>query len=187
MVQGYNSSLPQRVGYGQVEINHVSAPRTGQVYAQLPAGSKTGNTFTPIAQLEQGQFLKYNYAGGFAGVTGDGEWMLVYNEEKLYDERKQNHKDFCVKKTDFTDGVIYPRLLKTNVGDIFTTNTFGGSAESDSATTSFTAMNVGDKLEVNAQGFLDAVSEHPTAPIFQVVKVYTMPDGQMGIKVQRVE
>jgi hypothetical protein len=26
-------------GYGQVEDNHLSAPRNGQVYAQLPAAS----------------------------------------------------------------------------------------------------------------------------------------------------
>ena len=26
----------ERIGYGQVEPNHLSAQRTGQIYAQLP-------------------------------------------------------------------------------------------------------------------------------------------------------
>ena len=45
------------MGYAQVEPNHLSAQRTGQIYAQLPADSK-------INVLEQGQFVKYDYANG---------------------------------------------------------------------------------------------------------------------------
>ena len=41
-------------GYGQVEPNHLSAQRTGQIYAQLPARADIG-------LLENGQFVKYNY------------------------------------------------------------------------------------------------------------------------------
>ena len=40
-------------GYGQVEPNHLSAQRTGQIYAQLPAEAS-------IEQLENGQFVKYD-------------------------------------------------------------------------------------------------------------------------------
>ena len=84
-----------RKGYGQVEPNHLSAQKTGQIYAQLPAATAgQDGTLTPIAQLEQGQFLKYDYAKGCADLAGDGEWLLVYCEEKLYDERQQHHKDF---------------------------------------------------------------------------------------------
>lgn len=69
-------------GYGQVEPNHLSAQRNSKVYAQLPAAAS-------IKMLEQGQFVKYDYAaanGGEVNFTGDGEWMLVYNEIKLYRE-----------------------------------------------------------------------------------------------------
>ena len=69
-------------GYGQVEPNHLSAQRTAQVYAQLPAAAD-------INVLEQGQFVKYDYAKGVCNFTGAGEWMLVYNEIKLY----RNHPD----------------------------------------------------------------------------------------------
>lgn len=70
-----------RKGYGQVEPNHLSAQYTAQIYAQLPAmtaggsgsgsGSGSSATLEPIAQLENGQFLKYDYADGYAGVDGD--------------------------------------------------------------------------------------------------------------------
>ena len=158
-----------RKGYGQVEPNHLSAQYTGQIYAQLPAQKYTAATGTTpastenIAVLENGQFLKYNYAGGRASVDGDGEWMLVFNEVKLYDERRQNYKDFAMKASEMADKAIYPRLLKTNIGDIFTTNTFGANT-SDSA-----ADAKGDDIA------------------FQVVKVYHLADKQDAVKLQRIQ
>lgn len=71
-------------GYGQVEPNHLSAQRNAQIYAQLPADKN-------IAVLEQGQFVKYDYASGLVNFTGAGEWMMVYNEIKLY----RDHQDDC--------------------------------------------------------------------------------------------
>ena len=66
----------KRKGYGQVEPNHLSGIVEGRIYAQLPAATVTTTTtgegasavttttVTPIAQLEQGQFAKYDYAAG---------------------------------------------------------------------------------------------------------------------------
>jgi hypothetical protein len=142
---------------------------------------------TPIEQLENGQFLKYNYADGAAATTGDGEWMLVYNEEKLYDERRQNHKDFAMLAKDFTDKTIYPRLLKTNVGDIFTTNTFVANAAGPDAEVNAITLSVGNKLAVGSNGFLALAGENATGPIFQVVKEYTLPDRQPAVKIQRIQ
>lgn len=179
----------KRTGFGQVEPNHLSAQKTGQIYAQLPAASVSDGNLVAIAQLEQGQFLKYNYADGFAGLTGDGEWCLVYCEEKLYDPRKQMHRDFVLKATDFSDGFIYPRLFKTNIGDIYTTNTFGANT-SDSAEVAGLTLSVKDYLEVDAStGYLKKAASlaNATVPCFQVVKEYTMPDGQPGVKIQRVK
>lgn len=176
-----------RKGYGQVEPNHLSAQKTGQIYAQLPALNSDG---TAIAHLEQGQFLKYNYANNRAALDGDGEYMLVYCEEKLYDERRQMHKDFCLEASDFSDGKIYPRLFKTNIGDIYTTNTFGGPAAGPDANVAGLNLAVSEYLEVdNATGYLKKATTlaGATAPVFQVVKEYTMPDGQPGVKIQRVK
>jgi hypothetical protein len=90
-------------GYGQVEPNHLSAQRNAQIYAQLPANEK-------IEILENGQFVKYDYAANGNGIgevnfTGEGEWMLVYNEIKLYrdhpDGTKQWDCEFAMIKDDY--------------------------------------------------------------------------------------
>lgn len=66
-------------GYGQVEPNKLSAQKTGQIFAQLPAAAD-------IEVLEQGQFVKYDYAKNVCDFEGKGPWMLVFNEIKLYRE-----------------------------------------------------------------------------------------------------
>ena len=181
----------KRTGYGQVEPNHLSGIVTGQIYAQLPAKVNTAASNQPsnaITQLEQGQFAKYDYAAGEVNFTGEGEFMLVYNEEKLYDERKQSHKDFVYKVDDFTDGKMYPRLIKTNIGDIFTTNTFGGANTSaDAEVQQGVSLAVGNKLYVGANGFLTTTKGDDDVPVFKVVKEYTMPDGTPGVKIQRIQ
>lgn len=182
----------KRKGYGQVEPNHLSGIVTGQIYAQLPAhvkGTEAGSADT-ITQLEQGQFAKYDYAAGEVNFTGDGEFMLVYNEEKLYDERKQAHKDFVYKTEDFSDTLIYPRLIRTYVGDIMTTNTIAVPNTSDSAEVGTVQLSVGNYLTVDATGFLTKATgdtKPATGMVWKVVKEYTMPDGQPGVKIQRVQ
>lgn len=231
-------------GYGQLEPNHLSAQRTGQIYAQLPANKA-------IKVLEQGQFVKYDYAaenGGEVNFTGKGEWMLVYNEVKLYRdeqvecefalvadnfnarlyspldwEQPQNYDkqsryyngvddqghdsitigDKTYKYDDVTAGPDYyemnytedpfhfisepkarkmsnetssmiPRVYKTNVGDIITTNMI---AE--------TELALGDELSPRAaDGILSKSGDGSMT--WQVVRVYTMPDHQKGVKLMRI-
>ena len=88
------------LGYGQVEPNHLSAQRTAQIYAQLPAAPE-------IEVLEQGQFVKYDYANGLVNFTGAGEWMLVYNETKLYREH-QLDCEFAMVKGNYQARVYSP-------------------------------------------------------------------------------
>ena len=168
----------KRTGFGQVEPNHLSAQQTGQIYAQLPAKS----TFNI---LENGMFLKYDYATGECNLTGDGEWMLVFNEVKLYDSTKFMYKNYAMKKTDFIDGEMTPRLFKTNIGDIYTTNTFGANT-SDSAEVSGLTLSVGNKLVVDSTtGYLKAWTNE-TEFVWKVVKEYTLGDGQPAVKLQRI-
>lgn len=97
-------------GYGQVEPNHLSAQRNAQIYAQLPANPD-------IEILEQGQFVKYDYAANGNGIgevnfEGAGEWMLVYNEIKLYrnhpDGSKQWDCEFAMIKDDYQARIYSP-------------------------------------------------------------------------------
>lgn len=248
-------------GFGQVEPNHLSAQRTGQIYGQLPAAPE-------IAILEQGQFVKYDYAKGLVNFEGPGEWMLVYNEIKLYRENqmdcefamlKDNYQarvyspfgygldkdgnktpdvmwdrqsrfyngkdaegntsitlnentykydDVTADGTTITaadgsekhisadpyeinltndpyriegkykeammpDGTsMVPRVFKTNVGDIFTTNTINAET-----------LEVGQILVPGSKGILE-VGDGDFK--WQVVKVYTMPDRQKGAKIMRI-
>ena len=236
-------------GYGQVEPNHLSAQRTAQIYAQLPAASD-------IKVLEQGQFVKYDYAKGVVNFEGAGEWMLVYNEIKLYRDHQIDCEFAMVKdnyqarvyspfghgldkdgkptangdtawdrqsrfyngkdaegNTSITLGdkeyayddvtaasdiydlrynenpfhiegpyaeakmplgtTMVPRVFKTNVGDIFTTNTVNADE-----------LSVGDTLKVGDDGILMPGSDDKMT--WQVVKVYTMPDHQRGVKIMRI-
>ena len=247
-------------GYGQVEPNQLSAQRTAQIYAQLPAAAD-------IDVLEQGQFVKYDYANGEVNFTGKGEWMLVYNEIKLYREH-QADCEFAMVKDNYqariyspfgyglnakgeptTDGdtawdrqsryyngvdsanqssltltnekgepigtyvyddvtaakdpyeiystedpfhiegpykaarmkegtTMVPRVFKTNVGDIYTTNMVGEIA-----------LEVADVLCVGPKGILvneDKADEMSGSMRWQVVKTYTMPDHQKGVKLMRI-
>lgn len=149
--------------FAQVEDNHLSAKRDGRVYAQLPADEA-------IEVLENGMFVHYDYAAGKVALTGNGPLVMVYNEEKLYDERKQMHRDFALRKADFFDGVMVPRVLGIVEGDIWTTNAVAAGTYA-----------VGDKLTPDSDGFLAAGEGDITV---QVVKETTMPDGQPAVKVQ---
>lgn len=205
-------------GYAQVEPNHLSAQRTGQIYAQLPAAAD-------IDVLENGQFVKYDYENGVVNFTGPGEWMLVYNEIKLYrdgqddcefamkkrnyaakvyspstgvltdDARSRDYRDIVAPADPYSldatedpfhiysknevalmpeDTTMVPRVFKTNVGDIFTTNCINVEEP-----------KLGDVLAPDATGILATAGEGATMK-WQVVKVYTMPDYQKGVKIMRI-
>lgn len=189
----------KRVGYGQVEPNHLSAQRTGQIYAQLPAKSD-------INLLENGQFVKYNYADGVVDFEGEGEWMLVYNEVKLYDAPwRESYKDFAMIKDNYTPGSdsithdglgpfkgqMVPRLFKTNIGDIFTTNCLEKANTSGKAEVTLTDLTVGDVVApTKTNGYLkksdSGTTTDDTVMKWQVVKLTTMPDGQAAVKLMRI-
>lgn len=164
-------ALLVKEGFGQLEPNHLSAQRNGQIYAQLPCDSS-------IEVLQNAQFVKYDYAKGKVGYTGEGEWMLVYNEVKLYDPR-HSYKDFALQKKNCVGGEMVPRVMKTMVGDIFTTNLVDAK-EKD------TTLAVGDKLVVGTTGILEYSAAPGAGMVWQVAKVYTMADGQPAVKIQRI-
>lgn len=189
----------KRVGFGQVEGNHLSAQRTGQIYAQLPAKND-------INLLENGQFVKYNYADGVVDFEGEGEWMLVLNEVKLYDAPwRESYKDFAMIKDNYTPGSdsithnglgpfkgqMVPRLFKTNIGDIFTTNCLEKANTSGKAEVTLTDLAVGDVVApTKTNGYLkksdSGTTTDDTVMKWQVVKLTTMPDGQAAVKLMRI-
>ena len=157
-------------GYGQVEPNHLAGQKSGAIYAQLPAVSS-------ISVVENGMFMKYDYAKGVCNLDGDGEDMLVFSEVKLYDPTHSN-KDFALKTADSVDGKVYPRLMLTFPGDHFTTNLVD--------LTSVAGSRKGKYLKV-VNGILTEQGSKPEeGMVWQVAMETTLPDGQPAVKVIRV-
>lgn len=185
-----------KIGFGQVEPNHLSGIVEGKIYAQYPA-----DTATMGKVLEQGRFAKYDGKTNKVNLTGAGAWMMIYNEEKLPDERKQNHKDFALKAVDYTDGEITPRLINIEIGDIFTTNTIdldgdldvaAINALTDSTERTITFPAVGSKLTVNDDnGYLKTATGTEDI-VFEVIKPFAgtaanLPDMQPAVKLMRIK
>ena len=158
----------KKIGYGQVEPNHLSAQRTAQIYAQLPAAKE-------IEVLENGQYVKYDYKANEVNFEGEGEWMMVFNEVKLYDGWRESYKDFAMKKSNYMEGVMTPRVIKTNVGDIYTTNCV---AEEE--------IELGSELSPRAEDGILSLNGDKSI-VFQVVKIYNLADGHDAVKLMRIK
>ena len=165
-----------RRGFAQVEPNHLSGIVTGQILAQLSVDAATMGTI-----IENGRFAKYDYATGKVNLTGSGEWMLIYNEEKLYDERKQSHKDFAMIADSYTDREIVPRLISTVLGDIYTTNAFGANTTGvNSNLTASTTDYDGVKVLPDVAGItIDETGKDAQQKIYQFA--VTKATGYLGI------
>jgi len=157
-------------GYGQVEPNHLAGQKSGAIYAMLPAASS-------IDVVENGMFMKYDYAAGECNLNGNGEDMLVFSEVKLYDPT-HSYKDFALKKADSVDGKIYPRLMLTFPGDHFTTNLVDMTSAKGSRKGKFLTV---------VNGILTEQSADPEEGMtWQVAMETTLADGQPAVKVIRV-
>jgi hypothetical protein len=169
--------------YGQVEANRLTGITFGNIEAQAPAYEDAAAT-TPIAQLENGQFLcviadtsETSPMGRIAVLPGEApataKPFLVYSEKKIYDER-HGYSDFVDKADSKVDGLLYPRLIGiTPDTDVYTTNTIEEPEGS---------LSVGDILFVGDDGYLSKTAGTNEVYQFTVTKVYTMPDGQPGVK-----
>ena len=152
------------VGFGQVEPNHLSAQYTGQIYAQLPADPA-------IEVLEQGQFVKYDYAKGLVNFTGEGEWMLVYNEIKLYRDF-QRDCEFAMLKGNYQARVYSP--MDGAAQEMYGPTRFlqGKREQYDNATGTFKTL-AGELAydEVNKK-WVQADAEHPATDYSVASNVY---------------
>lgn len=166
-------ALLEKKGYGQVEPNHLAGQKSGMIFAQLPVKKE-------ITTVQNGMFMKYDVAAGEINLDGNGEYMLVYSEVKLYDPR-ETYKDFVLTKDQSVDGKIYPRLIGTFPGDIITTNLVDVTTAKGSLAKKFLQVdsNTGILKEVTSSAEEDLA-------LWQVVKETTMPDGQYALKIVKV-
>ena len=115
--------------------------------------------------------------GTITTANADG---TVYGDGALTEGVNANpaHTEYGYRMDGFA-----PRMFKTNIGDIYTTNMVKVGVE----------YRVGDLLapKKNAESktmVLEKAAEAANEKmLWAVVKVYTMPDGQPGLKLQRVK
>ena len=206
-----------RNGYGQVEPNQLSAQKTGQIYASLPLASdvdilqngefmyydyKSGTVtadstvgepmlvfnevklYEPFWQTSYKDFAMIrvgdNYVTSRLATAGYGD-----GAETKGVTPNPGHSDW---QAGYRMDGIAPRLFKTNVGDIFTTNmvetgdeiTYSQGDTLKLKKVAKAADKTGNTLVLSKTGNIDALE-------FVVAKVYTMPDGQQGLKLQRIK
>ena len=205
-----------RNGYGQVEPNQLSAQKTGQIYASLPLASdvdilqngefmyydyKSGTVtadgkgepmlvfnevklYEPFWQTSYKDFAMIrvgdNYVTSRLATAGYGDGAETEGVTP-----NPGHSDW---QAGYRMDGIAPRLFKTNVGDIFTTNmvetgneiTYNQGDTLKLKKVSKAPDKTGNTLVLSKTGDIDALE-------FVVAKVYTMPDGQQGLKLQRIK
>ena len=206
----------KRNGYGQVEPNQLSAQKTGQIYASLPLASdvdilqngefmyydyKSGTVtadgvgepmlvfnevklYEPFWQTSYKDFAMIrvgdNYVTSRLATAGYGDGAETEGVTP-----NPGHSDW---QAGYRMDGIAPRLFKTNVGDIFTTNmvetgdeiTYAQGDTLKLKKVPKAADKTGNTLVLSKTGNIDALE-------FVVAKVYTMPDGQPGLKLQRIK
>lgn len=204
----------KRNGYGQVEPNQLSAQKTGQIYASLPLASdvdilqngefmyydyKSGTVtadgvgepmlvfnevklYEPFWQTSYKDFAMIrvgdNYVTSRLATEGYGDGSETKGAKSAHSDWQAGYR---------MDGIA-PRLFKTNIGDIFTTNmvetgeeiTYSQGDTLKLKKVAKAADKTGNTLVLSKTGDIDALE-------FVVAKVYTMPDGQQGLKLQRIK
>lgn len=172
-------------GYGQLELNQVTFPRTGQVEAQC----KLADTFTDAAPAEVGMLLAVDKANGLVKLPVTAETLPValnYSTEKIYNQFTPGLKNFYQT----AEKGFLPRMGYLSVGEVFTTNCLARN------TTDFTndeaAWTALDSLGttpvyggISTTGAIALSKAKPTVgPVLKAVKKTTMPDGQPAVKFQ---
>lgn len=170
-------------GYGQVELNNVAFRRDGRIEAQC-ALDETDFASIPA---ENGMLLAVDKANGVVKFAKDGELPIAlnYSSEHMYSKSANGLKDFRLMREEF-----YPRMGYPTLADLWTSNCLcyddGEFADDEALTKALEACKetpvYGGASEIGA---VKLSATKPTyGPVLKVVKFYTMPDGQPGVKLQ---
>ena len=111
--------------------------------------------------------------GRLTSANTDG---TVYGDGAETEGASIDHSDY---QAGYRMDGIAPRLVKTNVGDVYTTNMVDEEGTYEVGTVLTLKKTDRNTLVLSSSGNIDSVK-------FIVVKDYTMPDGQRGLKLQRI-
>lgn len=170
--------------YGCVEMNFATWPRDGRVPSQLPLSKE----FEEV-RCENGFWLVYDELKKEVRkpTAADEAIVLVYSAEKDYGMIGQRGLGY------FSQGAgDMPRTGRMVIGDKYTTNTFAYDDQEfadDAAVVSAMATLADTPLYVVADPAGDGAPKltktKPDAGTYgQVIKYYTVPNGQPGVKIE---
>lgn len=174
--------------YASLELNQVAFPKTGMVVSQVPLGT----AFTENAPCENGMWVVADKAVGAINAptaATNKPIGIVYTAEKEYNDiRTWGLKSFGRKIAG-----DYPRVGILGLGDTVTTNCL---QYNDTTYATFAALEAVLKTAattpvyvapVNGSAVPELTTSKPASGIYgKVVKYYTMPNGEKGVKYQIV-
>ena len=111
--------------------------------------------------------------GRLTSANADG---TIYGDGAETEGASIDHSDY---QAGYRMDCIAPRLVKTNVGDVYTTNMVDEEGTYTVGTVLTLKKTDRNTLVLSPSGDITSVK-------FIVVKDYTMPDGQRGLKLQRI-
>ena len=111
--------------------------------------------------------------GRLTSANTDG---TVYGDGAQTEGASIDHSDY---QAGYRMDGIAPRLVKTNIGDLYTTNMVDEEGTYTVGTVLTLKKTDRNTLVLSPNGDITSVK-------FIVVKDYTMPDGQRGLKLQRI-
>ena len=187
--------------YASVELNQVAFPKTGMVVSQVPLGAE----FTKAAPCENGMWVLADKAKGAIQSISATEKVpvgIVYTTEKEYDDYHYGLQTFGRKIAG-----DYPRVGILGVGDTVTTNclqyddsvfeavtTAGSEKTSDEVLDEYLSGDLtGDNkayVVIPATGtkcvpqIVKALPNGYNGIYGRIVKYYTVPNGEKGVKYQ---
>lgn len=186
--------------FASLELNQVSFPKTGAVVSQVPLGS----AFTAQAPCENGMWVVADKAAGTINApsaTINAPIGIVYTAEKEYDDNHYGLKTFGRKIAG-----DYPRVGILTVNDTVTTNCLQYDE-----TTDFPAVTTSGSEKTSEEVLFEALeaatAPNSAAPLYvvpvtgsaipkiaksapgsgiyaKIVKFYTVPNGERGVKYQ---
>lgn len=165
--------------YASLEMNRAAYLKNGLVVSQTPLGE----AFTEAAPCENGMWVCADKAAGAINAPAAVTDIIgiVYTTEKEYSIESAGLKNFCQVAGE------YPRVGVLQKGDTFTSNCFqyDTSVFADEAAIK-TAVDAGTPVYVVptvGAGAPTLVKAKPASGTYAtVVKYYTMPNGEAGIK-----
>ena len=184
--------------YATLELNQVAFPKTGMVVSQTPLGA----AFTAEAPCENGMWVVADKAAGAINAPAaatDKPIGIVYTAEKEYDIFHYGLKTFGRKIAG-----DYPRVGILGVGDTVTTNCLQYSTSVFADDAALDTYLKGDLTSAPAYVIIDvtnttgnvaipgvpaivkALPQNYAGAYGRVVKYYTVPNGEKGVKYQMI-